>query len=223
LFSTETIERSQNELVIALVPHIVRTQEITPVNLRGIFVGNDQTAKLNYARTGGDVAAAPPAAAPAATTPTVIDTPAPAKAQLPPAAPVRLTFQPEGVVTRSGSEVVVTLHVAEAVDLFQAPVRFKYDPKKLKLQNVTPGVFLSSDGQRVTSSHDDNAAKGEIAVQLSRVAGAPGLTGNGALLSLRFMTIAAGDTTVAVLDSALQNAKLQTVPAQSPSVGVEIR
>jgi len=223
LFSTESIERSQNELVIALVPHIVRTQEITPVNLRGIFVGNDQTAKLSYARTGGD-AAAPSTAptTPVTTTPTVVE-PTPAKPQLPPAAPVRLTFQPEGVVTRSGSEVVVTLHVAEAVDLFQAPVRFKYDPKKLKLQGVTPGAFLSSDGQRVTSSHDDNVAKGEIAVQLSRVAGAPGLTGNGALLSLRFMTLTAGDTTVAVLDSALQNAKLQTVPAQSPSVGVEIR
>jgi hypothetical protein len=32
--------------MIALVPHIVRSQEITPVNLRGIAAGADQTIRL---------------------------------------------------------------------------------------------------------------------------------------------------------------------------------
>jgi len=145
------------------------------------------------------------------------------KPSLPPAAPVKLTFQPDGVVTKAGSPVVVTLHVAEAADLFQAPVRFKYDPKKLKLNAATAGAFLSSDGQRVNFSYDDQPAKGEVAVQLSRAAGAPGLTGNGALLSLTFMTLAPGNTGISVLDSAMQNSKLQSVPAQKPSVEVEIR
>ena len=225
LFSTETIDRSQSELVIALVPHIVRTQEITPVNLRGVAAGNDQTVRLNYvvpedvrASAAGASAGAPPLGIPASTEPA-----SPAKPAAVPAAPVKLTFQPEGVVTRAGSPIVVTVHVGEAVDLFQAPMRVKYDPKKLKLLAATAGAFLSSDGQRVNFSHDDQPAKGEVAIQMSRAAGAAGLTGNGAILSLTFQTLEAGTTQIGVIDSAMQNSKLQTVPAQKPSVGVEIR
>lgn len=230
LFSTETVETSNSELVIALVPHIVRTQEITPVNLRGVAAGNDQTVRLTYATpedakapagTGAAVPGGPVVTVP--TTPTTPDPAGPAKPSLPPAAPVKLTFQPEGVVTRAGSPVVVTVHVGEAVDLFQAPLRVKYDPKKLKLLAATPGAFLSSDGQRVNFSHDDQPAKGEVAIQMGRAAGAPGLTGNGALLSLTFQTLEAGTTQIGVLDSELQNSKLQPVPAQKPTVGVEIR
>ncbi len=229
-FSTETVENSNSELVIALVPHIVRTQEITPVNLRGVAAGNDQTVRLNFAspedEKAGAAGAKPvggaPAAIPSTLEPAGGSTPA-AKPTLPPAAPVKLTFQPEGVVTRAGSPVVVTLHVGEAVDLFQAPMRLKYDPKKLKLLAATPGAFLSNDGQRVTFSHDDQPEKGEVAIQMSRPAGAPGLTGNGAVLSLTFQTLTPGETQIGLIDSALQNSKLQPVPAQKPTVGVEIR
>ena len=224
LFSSETVDVSDNELVIALVPHIVRTQEITPVNLRGVAAGNDQTVRLLYSNpedTKAPVGTVP--GGPVLTTPAIPDPVTPSKPTLPPAAPVKLTFQPEGVVTRAGSPVVVTLQVSEAVDLFQAPLQVKYDPKKLKLLAVTAGAFLSSDGGRVNFSHDDQAAKGEVAIQLSRVAGSPGLTGNGALLSLTFQTLESGTTQVAVLDSSMQNSKLQPVPAQKPSVGVEIR
>jgi hypothetical protein len=119
--------------------------------------------------------------------------------------------------------VVVTLHVADAVDLFQAPMKIKYDPKKLKLMAATPGAFLSNDGQRVSFSSDDQPGKGEVAVQLSRTAGTSGLTGAGAVLSLTFQTLSPGTTQIEVADTAMQNSKLQTVPAPKPSVGVEIR
>jgi general secretion pathway protein D len=222
LFSSETIDRSQNELVIALVPHIVRTQELTPINLRGIAVGNDQVVKLNFAPRDGAPGTPAAGTTPVVTTPETPDT-APAKPGLPPAAAVRLSFQPEGVVTRSGSPVVMTVHVTDAVDLFQAPMRVKYDPKKLKLVAATPGAFLSSDGQRVNFSFDDQPAKGEVAIQMSRSAGAGGLNGNGALLSLSFQTLEPGQTSVSVLETSFQNSKLQSVPAPPPNIGVEIR
>jgi general secretion pathway protein D len=227
LFSSETVEVSNSELVIALVPHIVRTQEITPVNLRGVAAGNDQTVRLIYSTPEDGKAPAGPAGAvpggPALTMPSTPEPTTPAKPTLPPAAPVKLTFQPEGVVTRAGSPVVVSVHVGDAVDLFQAPMRFKYDQKKLKLLAATPGAFLSSDGQRVNFSSDDQASKGEVAIQMSRTAGAAGLTGTGAILSLTFQTLEAGTTQIGVIDSGLQNSKLQSVPASKPTIGVEIR
>ena len=49
LFTSETTKKDSQELVIALIPHIVRTPEISDVNLRTISAGNQTTVKLNYA------------------------------------------------------------------------------------------------------------------------------------------------------------------------------
>ncbi|MEO8595526.1 MAG: cohesin domain-containing protein [Candidatus Solibacter sp.] len=60
LFTSESVDRQRQELMIALIPHIVRRPEYTAENLRGIAVGNQQSVKLNYGR----VPAATPVAVP---------------------------------------------------------------------------------------------------------------------------------------------------------------
>ena len=43
-----------SELLIALIPHIVRAQDISALDMRGISAGTDQTVKLRYGpRAGG--------------------------------------------------------------------------------------------------------------------------------------------------------------------------
>ena len=223
LFSNESITRNESELMIALVPHIIRSQEIMPVNLRGIAAGADQTVRL--IRSAPEGATVPVVAPPPSTldTPATTTTDAPKASLIAPASPVKLNWQPEGVVTKVGSPVVITLQVTEAVDLFSAPLKVKYDPKSLKLAAATAGVFLSTDGQRVNFAYQDSPAAGEVSVILNRLPGVPGLTGAGALLSLTFQTLAQGVTSVAISESSLKNSKLQPVPAQTPGVAIEIR
>ena len=48
LFTGESVDRSQGELMIAIVPHILRRPEYTPDNLRGVATGTTGTTKLNY-------------------------------------------------------------------------------------------------------------------------------------------------------------------------------
>jgi general secretion pathway protein D len=48
LFSSENITRTQNELLITLVPHIIRSPEINPVDTRETATGNMNTIKLNF-------------------------------------------------------------------------------------------------------------------------------------------------------------------------------
>ena len=90
LFSGNSMDRNRDELMIALIPHIIRRQDITPSNLKEIAVGNTTTIHLNYAPkaaettappggsgASGTAAPAPPAAAvpaalPAATAPAIV-------------------------------------------------------------------------------------------------------------------------------------------------------
>jgi general secretion pathway protein D len=66
LFTSESVDRERQELMIALIPHVVRRPEYTAENLRGIAVGNQQSVHLTYGRQpGSPPAAANPAGAPA--------------------------------------------------------------------------------------------------------------------------------------------------------------
>src|ERR1035441_3491877 len=47
LFTSESVDRERQELMIALIPHVVRRPEYTAENLRGIAVGNQQSVHLN--------------------------------------------------------------------------------------------------------------------------------------------------------------------------------
>jgi general secretion pathway protein D len=81
LFSGESIDKERGELMIVIVPHIVRSPDITAGNLRGIAVGNQQSIHLSYAPKATDVVAGPAAAA-------VLGNPnAPAASAMPPANP----------------------------------------------------------------------------------------------------------------------------------------
>ncbi|MDE3197734.1 MAG: hypothetical protein KGN84_15400, partial [Acidobacteriota bacterium] len=66
LFNAENVEKDKTELVIALVPHIVRGPDITSSNLRGVAAGNMATIKVSRAPM--RVNALPPATVPGAGT-----------------------------------------------------------------------------------------------------------------------------------------------------------
>jgi general secretion pathway protein D len=82
LFGSSTKNKSTGELMIALIPHIIRTPDYSPENLKGIYAGTDQVVKLYYAPKTAEEAppsganpnppAAPPANVPTAGFPTAM-------------------------------------------------------------------------------------------------------------------------------------------------------
>ena len=48
LFSSESIERGQSELMIVIIPHIVRSLNLDDRNLKGVAAGTEQVVKLSY-------------------------------------------------------------------------------------------------------------------------------------------------------------------------------
>ncbi len=82
LFSGETVDRERGELMIVLIPHIVRSPEITAQNLRGIAVGNQTSIKLGYAPKPADVVSGPAAAV--ALQPAAVPAPSAMPAAMPP-------------------------------------------------------------------------------------------------------------------------------------------
>lgn len=80
LFSNEDYEKDKEELVIALIPHIVRGKEITASNLKGVAAGSSAQIKVSYdtSKLTGTGAALPVAATAPVATPGAPSTVAPA-------------------------------------------------------------------------------------------------------------------------------------------------
>jgi general secretion pathway protein D len=224
---SNSLQAETQELLIALVPHIVRSPDLNEQNLRAIASGTDQTVKLKYSSPDGLPSSAPPQAGaqtpvgvPGAAEPKPAE-PKPAEAK--PGAP-RAFFNPGTLETNVGGVLSVPIQVENMEDLFAAsPIRIKYDPTKLRLEDLVPGEFFSRDGLRVSSVKDIRNDSGDASITISRLPGSGGVKGAGSVALLRFLAIGAGPAKVTVTDLGLKNMRLEGINAGAAELNVNIK
>ena len=213
LFGSQSTDKEIGELMIAVIPHIVRTPNYTTENLRGIYAGNDQVVKLYYA----------PKTEPA---PPKVETP-PVKSEVPaPAAPgqARISFSPASVQVAAGSPVNVTIQVENGADVFSgAPIRIKYDPSKLRLNDMSAGDLLARGGVTVSAVKDIRNDAGEATMTVARAPGSPGVSGSGAIVTLNFVAVGKGASAVTLDSSTLKNSQGQPVNVLLGSLPVTVQ
>jgi general secretion pathway protein D len=97
LFSGDSVDRERDEIMIAMIPHVVRRPDITPENLRGVSSGPQQTVTLRRAPPAVNENVQPPPAenpAPAPAAAAAGGAVAPAAQPVPVPAPVPTAPQP---------------------------------------------------------------------------------------------------------------------------------
>ena len=307
LFKGRSNDHSRDDLMIVLIPHIMRKPEYTAENLRAIATGT-QTITLHYkapsaddsgdaqipghvsyepvapaaGSTGGSPPASggppmatpppgtlpplvtqpsvtgpglpaaspgtplttpgfgPPATAPPLTAPpATAPPPAPANgsAAPPPAAAspaaggegtgqsaVKVRFNPPEMESRVSGTVNVAVVIEGGSDIFAAPMVIRYDPKMLKLNDVTAGDFLGADGQTPVMSKNIQADLGQAQIVLQRPPGTAGVSGPaGVLLNLSFQAIGRGPTKIQIPTIAVRNSQGQQVPVGNPEFKLSIQ
>lgn len=245
LFSSTNRDRTQNEIVFALIPHIVRSQELTELNLRPLDVGTSNTIELRRsypqavpapapaaqpaAPAGQPAAPAPrtPAAAPTAPAPTgAAATPAPAAAATAPAgasAPVMLAFNPQQVNTAVGQTFTVDLVVSGAQNIFSVPVQLHYDQSRLQFVDVSNAGFLAQGDQAVALAHRDDPASGTMQVTANRPPNSGGASGSGSVLTISFRAKSAGQAGISVSRAGLRDANNQPISASGTQAVVVVK
>jgi general secretion pathway protein D len=235
LFGSTTKETDREDLLIFLVPHIVRTPDYTPENLRGIYVGNETYVKINYAppaESAADAATKPaaPAAAPAASPATLVPAPAPAPVvpgapappPVPPGGQARLSFLPGVVQVAANSPFKLTVQADSLVDAASvSPLQIKYDPAQLRLDEAAAGDLLTRDGVRVNVAKDIRNDTGDATLTLTRDSG--GASGSGGLATLSFTALGKGTGAVTITAASVKNSQSQPVPVMLSSVSVTVQ
>jgi Rieske Fe-S protein len=124
----------------------------------------------------------------------------------------RIRFNPPTIQASTGATVQVTIQVENVKDLLSAaPLKIKYDPAQLRLNDMGPGELMTRDGTRVTAVKDIRNDNGEASLTLARPPGSGGVSGSGALAVLNFVAVGKGTSKVTVVDSTLKSAVGQPI------------
>ena len=109
-----------------------------------------------------------------------------------------------------------------------SPLRIKYDPELLRLEDIVPGDWLSRGGVaappvNLTSVKDIRNDSGEASITITRPANSPGVSGSGTLAILTFTATGNGESPVTITELGLKDLQSAAVTATTGSLGVQIR
>jgi len=228
LFGQTTQDHSQNQIVFAIVPHIIRRHEVDEINQRAIDIGTATTISLHHEPKAG--AAAPTSTGqPSSITPTGPGgaaqpgtRPAPA-AQQPPSGTANFLFDPPTIQVDKGKTFAVNLLISGAQNVYSVPVQVNYDPKMLQLVNVSNGGFLSQDGQVVTVVHREDEMLGQSQITASRPSGAAGVSGQGCVVTLTFEAKSTGQTPLTITRGGARDPGLQAIAVNGAQASVTVQ
>ena len=155
LFSDNRTDRAENDILIVLIPRIVRLPDWSRADLRPISSGVEQNITV---RRQSDIRTPEPPKAPATQAPVqqpaVQPQPAPVPGAAQPqagapeaAAPgqnARLRFDPQALTLAPGQTATLGVAVENVNDLYSIPMMLQYDPAVISIEDIQHGTFLSS-------------------------------------------------------------------------------
>jgi len=221
LFGQTTQDHSENEIVFAIVPHIIRATDVNEFNQRAIDIGTATTIELRHVSK--------PQAAPAQpASPSIQLLPNQPPAGQPPApnsasGTPSFLFDPPTIQATKGNTFVVNLLISGAQNVHSVPVQLNYDPKMLQLVNVSNGGFLSQDGQAVALVHREDETVGQSQITATRPPGAGGVSGQGAVVTLTFQAKADGQTPLTITRGGARDPGLQAITVNGAQAAVTVQ
>jgi general secretion pathway protein D len=134
-----------------------------------------------------------------------------------------LSFKPPSMPVAVGATFQVPVVVTDGADIASVAVQVKYDPARLSLVNVSPGDFLSRDGQSASPVHSDDNGTGVLNVVASRPPGTAGVAGPGTVYVLSFQAKAAGETVLNMVRTGAGNSAQQPIQTQGGQTTIVVK
>jgi len=192
-FSGENTDKAENEVLIVLIPRIVRQATITEANLRTLSSGTETNIQV---RRESEMVA------PRAPQPPPATTPAPAPTATPgtdATRPARLRFEPQGITLRPGETTTIAVVLEDVHDLFSIPMLLQYNPAVIAVDEVRNGGFLSGGTQEIAIVQRIDKERGQAIVSATRQPNTPGVNGSGTLLGIVVRGLATGTSSLSIV------------------------
>jgi general secretion pathway protein D len=194
LFSEDKTDYQEDEVLIVMIPHIVRIPEWTRANLRSIASGSDQNIQV---RRESEIRAP---ATPATPTQQGPANPAPSGAANPQQAPAaRVRFEPQTLTLKAGQSATIGVVVENVNDLFSIPLLLQYNPAVISVEEVEHGTFLSGGTQEIAIVQRVDKEHGQAIISATRQPNTSGVNGSGTLMGIVIKALAPGSSNLSIV------------------------
>jgi general secretion pathway protein D len=215
LFSDDKIDHQENEVLIVLIPRIVRMPEWTKANLRPLYSGSETNVQVKRESEIRAPAAQPSAPAQQPTQPPQTNAPgdmvpvAGANQGTPTA---KIRFEPQSLSLKTGQTATIGIVVENVNDLFTIPLLLQYNPAVISVEEVQHGGFLSGGTQEIAIVWQPFKDKGQAIISATRRPNTPGVSGSGTLLGIVVKALAPGSSNLSIVQLNAKDSQQKQIP-----------
>jgi general secretion pathway protein D len=225
LFADNKTDHAENDILIVLVPRIVRLPDWSRADLRPISSGVEQNITVRRQsdiRTPAQQAPVPQPPAPVAAPPAV-----PPQAGAPQAAVpgqnAALRFDPQTLTLAPGQTATLGVAVDNVNDLYSIPMMLQYDPAVISIEDIQHGTFLSSGNQEIAIVQGGDKSKGQVMIAATRQPNTPGVSGSGTLLGVVVRAVAPGATSLSIVQVNAKDSQQRPLPLVTTEANVQVK
>jgi general secretion pathway protein D len=205
ILSNSNVDHEKDEILIVLIPHIVRLPSISAENLRSIASGTDTNAEVRLAEAVNlPEAQKPQAAAPApqpvaAPAPAVAAAISPAAVTAPASTNASVRFEPGTISIKPGETTTIGVTVQNMQDLYSIPMLLQFNPAIISVEDVRQGGFLSGGTQQVAIVERVDKERGQAIISATRMPNTPGVSGSGTIVGIVVKGVAPGSSQLSIV------------------------
>jgi general secretion pathway protein D len=224
IFSDNTVDHERDEILIVLIPHIVRLPSISAENLRSIASGTDTNAEVRLADAVMLPEAEKPQAGPAAQ-----PAPAPAAALAPASANpsasqnAAVRFEPGTVTVKPGETTTIGVTVQNMQDLYSIPMLLQFNPAVISVEDVRQGGFLSGGTQQVAIVERVDKERGQAIISATRMPNTPGVSGSGTIVGIVVKGLAPGSSQLSIVQVNAKDSQQRPIQVVTGEATVQVQ
>jgi len=238
LTADNKVEHNESDVLIVLIPHIVRLPDWTRANLRPISTGPEQNittrresdVRTPVAPTSPSTAQPAPAQqqvspsqAPAAAGLATVSTPKTDQANGASGQTARLRFEPQTINLVPGQTATLGIAVDNVNDLYSIPMILQYDPAVITVEEIQHGGFLSTGNQEIAIVQGGDRAHGQAMIAATRQPNTPGVSGSGTILGVVVKAVAPGSTNLSIVQVNAKDSQMKPLPLLTGEAAIQVK
>ena len=231
LFADNKVDHAQSDILIVLIPRIVRLPDWSRGDLRPISSGVEQnitTRRQSDIRTPDANKPAPaPSQQPATQPPAALPLSGPPPAAVPQTTAstqgARLRFDPQTLTLAPGQTATLGVAVDNVSDLYSIPMMLQYDPAVISIEDIQHGTFLSSGNQEIAIVQGGDKSKGQVMIAATRQPNTPGVSGSGTLLGVVVKAIGPGATNLSIVQVNAKDSQQKPLALLTTEANVQVK
>jgi general secretion pathway protein D len=219
-FSGDSVDHQENEVLIVLIPHIVRLPTMTSENLRSIASGTDTNAEV---RLESEVMAPPVPKTEAVPVPAQPPAAAAPRPQAPASQNPTLRFDPGTVSLKPGETTTIGVVVQNVLDLYSIPMLLQFNPAVISVEDVRQGGFLSGGTQDIAIVERVDKERGQAIISATRMPNTPGMSGSGTLVGIVVRGVAPGNSQLSIVQVNAKDSQQRPIQMVTSEAAIRVQ